>query len=306
MQRRLGTAALALLVVVTTGCGADPEVESTRADTGDARTDVDAEAPERPAEAAPSSTAARGPAVAGDEGGATDHPAPTTTASPTARPTATVRSTDDRPVEGAPDRYVPAAGAYRYAQTGYRETAGINGGRESVSPSSTDTVTLAQAGTGTRITVLTEDAGRDSTQEMVVDVSEDEARLVRLTSRSASTGLGFDVRPDPPALVARLPYADGDEWEIAWNDPASGVSGVGTGTVVTGQRVQTPSGEYPETVRITVEQRLRGTVEGTLTVTSWIDPSTGVQVKQHVVTDVDDATGSSRQDTTRVLEEFRP
>lgn len=200
--------------------------------------------------------------------------------------------------------YVPPPGTYLYDTVGHIETTGPGGGSEPVPPTSTDQVTITAGQSSTRVTIVTRDEGRDSSQEVVVAVTAAEARLVRLTYRPAGAGVGYAVNPDPPALLARFPYRDGDRWEIAWTDPSSGVSGAGTGALTGRETLSTPAGTF-DTVVITVTQRLRGTIEGTLAVTSWIDPATGVQVKQHLVTDLRDATGASRTDTTRTLRERR-
>ena len=200
--------------------------------------------------------------------------------------------------------YVPPAGTYLYDTVGHIETTGPSGGTEPVPPTSTDRVVVAAGSAPTRVTITTRDEGRDSSQEVVVVVTAAEARLVRLTYRPAAAGVGYAVNPDPPALLARLPYRDSDRWEIAWTDPASGVSGAGTGTLTGRETLTTPAGTF-DTVVITVTQRLRGAIEGTLAVTSWIDPTTGIQVMQHLVTDLRDATGASRTDTTRTLRERR-
>lgn len=201
--------------------------------------------------------------------------------------------------------YVPPPGTYLYDTTGHIETTGSTGKREPAPPTSTDQVTVTAGQSSTRVTIVTRDEGRDSSQEVVIAVTATEARLVRLTYRPATAGVGYAVNPEPPALLARVPYTDGDRWEIAWTDPPSGVSGAGTGAVTGRETLTTPAGTF-DTVVITVTQRLRGAIDGTLAVTAWIDPTSGIQVKQHLVTDVRDATGASRSDTTRTLREHRP
>lgn len=200
--------------------------------------------------------------------------------------------------------YVPPAGQYIYDVTGHVETTGISNSRESVPPTSTDHVDVSEGPTATRLTVVTRDEGSDASQEIVVEVTDGEARLVRLGHRPDSGGFAYSVHPDPPALLARLPYRVDDSWEIAWDDPALGISGIGTGRITGRETVTTPAGRF-DTFVVTVEQRLRGTINGTLTVTSWIDPARGIQARQHIVSDFSDATGASRSDTVRVLRHHR-
>lgn len=252
--------------------------------------------------------------IAVDEGASSTTLAPTTGAAEGTDPATPTGSgnTPVAPVGGthpsnAPSAsvYVPPPGTFLYDTVGRIETTGPGGGTEPVPPTSTDQVTVTAGQSSTRITIVTRDEGRDSSQEVVIAVTATEARLARLTYRPAGAGVGYAVNPDPPALLARLPYTDGDRWEIAWTDPASGVSGTGTGAVTGRERLTTPAGTF-DTVVITVTQRLRGAIDGTLAVTSWIDPTSGIQVKQHLVTDVRDTTGASRSDATRILRERRP
>lgn len=236
--------------------------------------------------------------------GAADETGPATPMGSGSTPVAPVAGTHP---SNAPSTsiYVPPSGTYLYDTMGHIETTGPGGGTEPVPATSTDQVAVAAGSASTRVTITTRDEGRDSSQEVVIAVTATEARLARLTYRPATAGVGYAVNPDPPALLARLPYTDGDRWEIAWTNPSSGVSGAGTGALTGSETLTTPAGTF-DTVVITVTQRLRGAIEGTLAVTSWIDPITGIQVKQHLVTDVRDATGASRSDTTRTLREHRP
>lgn len=256
--------------------------------------------------AAPSTSASSGTPTS-SEAPSGAHPDPWAPAAPnaaTAEPavpvdTSTVTSPDDTD-DGGLSVYAPPPGRYLYDATGTIETSGIGGGTEPVPPTSTDDVTVAQEPATMRMVVITRDEGRDSVQEAVIAVTAADARLVRLSHRSGKVGVDYSVNPDPPVVLVRLPYRVGDTWEVAWSDPTSGVSGVGTATVSRRETVATPAGSF-ETFVVTVTQRLRGTVTGTLTVTSWIDPHTGVQPKQHLVTDLHDATGGSRTDTVRTL-----
>lgn len=284
----------ALTVLAVTSCGQSPEDTTAgraRADTSTTSTTADAgtEMPDRTDESALSSDAppVSSPAVDAPVSSATSVTTPGSTI--TAAPTATAGV------------YAPPPGRYVYDVSGTIETTRLTTTKEQAPPTSTDDIRVSDAPAAMRMTVVTRDEGQDSSQEIVIAVTATEARLVRLSYRP-KTGLDYSVNPDPPALLARMPYRDGDTWEIAWNDPSTGISGVGNGTVERHETITTPAGSF-DTVVVTVTQRLRGTVTGTLTVTSWIDPATGVQPRQHVVTDLQDATGASRSDTTRTLRE---
>ena len=225
--------------------------------------------------------------------GSGDAPSAAAGATPT---TATRTSPASRAV------YAPPPGRYVYDTVGETQTTGITSSREPVPPTSVDEVRVSDEPTAMRMVVVTRYEGDDATQEVVIAVTDTEARLVRLSYRPDDTGLAYNINPEPPALLARLPYTDGDRWEIAWDDPTSGISGVGTGTVERHETVTTPAGTF-DTAVVTVTQRLRGTVTGTLTATTWVDTDTGIQARQHVITDLQTATGASRTDTTRTLRE---
>ena len=283
-------AALTLLTV--TSCGQSPTDTTAgpaRSDTSTASTTTEAgtDMPDRTDE--PASSPDTPPASSR----AIDAPVSDGTSEPTPGPTVTAAPSATTGV------YAPPPGRYIYDVSGTIEPTGVTTTKEQAPLTSTDDIRVSDEPAAMRMTVITRDEGQDSSQEIVVAVTATEARLVRLSYRK-KTGLDYSVNPDPPAMLARIPYSTGDTWEIAWNDPGTGISGVGTGTVERHETITTPAGSF-DTVVLTVTQRLRGTVTGTLTVTSWIDPATGVQPRQHVVTDLQDATGASRSDTTRTL-----
>jgi hypothetical protein len=239
-----------------------------------------------------------GPAAAGGAGAATADVPPasgttpsTTSSAPEARaaPRATV--------------YAPPAGRYLYDTTGYSSSgSGATARRQEAPPQSTDDVTVARKGKVTEVrTVTSYDRGRS--QETIVEVTAEEARLHQLTFRgTTAAGMATEqaVKPDPPVLLARLPITIGDRWDIVWNDKTLGLQGIGAGEVLRTEAVELGTGTVTAFV-IEVHQRIRGTFQGELTATTWLDPSNGVQVKHVIISDLRTATGSSHDEITRVL-----
>lgn len=291
----LARALLVLALTATTACGGATHQTTARANTAGTVQATEARGQAAgPAAESPSSTMT----ATDDPRTATASEAPSQTSQPA--PTAGTTPPSPAAAHDDPSVYAAPAGHYVYDLAGTIQTEDVTGTSEQpVPPTSTDDIRIADEPAAMRMIVVTRDEGQDSSQETVVAITENEARLVRL-SRRPDTGVGISVNPEPPALLARLPYQVGDQWEIAWNDPTTGISGVGTGTVEHRETLTSPAGSF-DTVVVTVVQRLRGTISGTLTVTSWIEPATGVQPRQHIVTDLRDATGASRSDTTRTL-----
>lgn len=286
---------LAIAILTGAACGSTDDPQSAQAVASETTTTTSAADRNDPTDSTASTTE---PQVA-EPGSPAGEESPTSPGDPIKPGTSSASPTSDP--RGNPKAvYAPPPGVYIYDMTGTIEESGLTGTtKKPVPTTSTDDIRVSQAEAAMRMVVVTRDEGDNSTQEIVVAVTDRDARLVRL-SRRPDTGVEISVNPDPPALLARFPYRLKDQWEIAWNDPGTGVSGVGTGTVERQETISTPAGRF-DTVVVTVVQKLRGTVTGTLTVTTWIDPATGVQPKQHTVTDLQDATGASRTDTTRTL-----
>lgn len=208
-----------------------------------------------------------------------------------------------RPMDAAAARevYVPPAGRYVYDTSGFTESgSGATRRRSEPPPETTDEVTVTRQGSG--IEVRTATSYGSSGQETSVLVDDDTAHLTRLTYRSTNAGVATEqaVTPQPPILVARLPYVVGDRWESAWRDATLGIQGVGWGAVVRRETVSVGAGSF-DTVVLQLHQRLQGSISGELDITSWIDPSTGIVVRQVLITDLQDATGASHSEITRTL-----
>ena len=201
----------------------------------------------------------------------------------------------------APASLVPGPGRYVYATSGFSESgAGPTAQRRDAPAETIDTITVTAGNGGTNVRVVT--SSPDGEQESRFLMTDSEAHLRQLVSRSRTAGVSNDlvVTPDPPVLVARLPYRDGDTWENTWRDDELGLQGTGTGTVLGREAVDAPWGRV-DAVVIRIVQRIRGSITGELTVTAWVDPATAVQVKQHSVSDIQGPTGASYSEVTRIL-----
>ena len=210
-----------------------------------------------------------------------------------------------RDADGTPsvtEVYVPPAGRYLYDTSGFSESDnGATRRRTEAPPESVDEVAVTRHGGATEVRTQTTYSA-SSSQETTVIVTEGDARLTRLSYRSTNAGVTTEqsVTPQPSIPVARLPYLVGDRRESAWSDPTLGIQGVGWSAALRRETTETSFGAVA-TVVLQLHQRLRGSITGELDVTSWIDPSTGVVVRQVLVTDLQDATGATHSEITRVL-----
>ena len=197
--------------------------------------------------------------------------------------------------------YVAPAGRYEYDTSGFVESgSGPTKTRREPPPVTVDEVTVVESERGVEVTTRTTQQG--GSQVVTVLVAGGEARLTRLIYESTTGGVTTEYRvtPDPPILVARLPYTVGDRWESAWRDDALGIQGVGWGAVRERVHVTTPAGDA-HTFVLELHQRVQGSFDGELHFTAWIDPATGVVFRQETVTVFQDPTGVSRSEITRVL-----
>jgi hypothetical protein len=200
-----------------------------------------------------------------------------------------------------PSVFVPPAGRYVYATSGTWHS-----GRQSgeVPPRQIADVAVQRQGNTTEVTATYHFQGEEGRQTLVAEVTDTQARLVSLGSSSGDGLLSSElsVKPDPPAVMARLPYVVGDEWEISWQDRALGVQAVGTGKILRRETVDTGIGPL-DTVVIEVRQRLAGAASGELTITFWIDPATGIQAQLHTISHTEGVGGSNGSDVLATLQE---
>lgn len=231
-------------------------------------------------------------------------PTPVVSAAPMAGSTSESPSLSERVPKGSPVApaqahvFVPPAGTYVYRVEGFRERRSATGSeREELPERQTDEIAVDRE-EGSVVVEVTSSSG-DGRQKTVFEVDEDAARLTELTTTS-SDGVDMTVSPEPPVLVARLPYEVGDRWEVEWRDDAYGVQAVGEGRVVERETIEA-AGEEVSTFVVELDQRIRSTVMSDLVTRVWIDPATGRQLKQEVVSQTESATGSSYSESRALL-----
>lgn len=233
-------------------------------------------------------------------------PTPVASAAPTAGSISESPSVSERTPEGSASAapaeahvFVPPPGTYVYRVEGFRERRSAAGSeREELPERQTDEVSVEPD--GDRVVVEVTSKTGDRTQKTVFEVDDDAARLTALTTSSSDGVETVTVSPEPPVLVARLPYEVGDRWEVEWRDDAYGVQAVGEGRVVERETIEA-AGEEVSTFVVELDQRIRGTVTSDILTRVWIDPATGRQLKQEVVSQTESAAGASYSESTALL-----
>lgn len=253
---------------------------------------------------ATASTAATA-ATGADQHGAADGPSVATSIAPSASDSANNGGSSPTNVPAGSSTsthvYVPPAGRYVYDTSGFSESgSGPTSRRSEPPPESVDEVSVTKRGSVTE--VRTSSSYGSSGQQTSVVVTGPSAHLARLTFWFADAGVTSEqsVTPQPEILVARIPYVVGDRWESAWRDPSVGMQGVGWGAVVRHETLTVSRGSV-DTVVLQLHQRFEGSLSGELDIMSWVDPATGIVVRQVLTTDLRDATGASHSEITRVL-----
>lgn len=286
MTTRRAHAAVLALALIASACGSGGPKADVR-EAGDVGTST-----------APAAPDGDGGLTASADGDSSPRDSTPTGATPSGQgsPTPTVAA------DGvAAEVFVPPGGRYIYDTSGFTESGSGATYRRSDAPrESTDDITVERQGSTTTVTTST--SYGSSGLETVVAVTGVNAHLMRLTYWSTNAGVRTEqaVTPQPEILVVRLPYVVGDRWESAWRDPSIGIQGAGWGAVLRREAAASGRGRV-DAVVLQLHQRLQGPISGELDVTSWVDPATGVVVRQVLITDLSDATGASHSETTRVL-----
>lgn len=200
------------------------------------------------------------------------------------------------------DLFAPPPGTYTYDVSGFtRSGDGATARERRFPPREQDDVSVQRDGDVLQVHTVTTADG-EGPKETDFTVTEREAHLTRLSGPVGPGGAGGTqaLTPDPPILAARLPYEIGDQWDVAWSDDATGLEGVGSGSVLRTESVTTGRGAL-DTVVIEIQQRIAGAVNGQIVITLWIDPRSGVQAKRSYVSDLRGPTGATHSESTSVL-----
>lgn len=192
---------------------------------------------------------------------------------------------------GAPT--LPPSGRSTYRATGtHTSGTGPTAKTEKIDRMETDDVTVTPVPGGHEVKVVTQ-AGDEQRQSLyrVTDTSMVLLELQTTNARGTTV-----IRPNPPMTVALFPLTVGRTWPIQWRDDATTVQSNGTGTVARTERI----GRVDTTV-VELRQQLSGPVSGRFDVDAWADPSTGRQLRQHYVIDIQLGANRDVVDLTREL-----
>ena len=301
-RRGFTTAAVASVVTaLLAACGAEPD--RPRAGVTAPASSTTALTVDAVAGGAAAQTGERG------TNGAASTPSPGTAGSGTAPRPVVSGSAGTPPTSAATaapspaEALAPTPGRYVYATTGYSQSgSGPTARRSDLPPTTTDEVHTSTSATGASVVTITTDYGDGSRSTLELEVAGTNARLTRLSFASTNNGVTSEqaVTPSPPILLARSPYRDGDSWESAWQDAALGVQGVGTGSVLRHETVDSSRGSSTTAV-VHLDHRLRGTITGRLEFTIWIDPHDAVRLRDELIVDFQMAGNPQHLESRRTL-----
>lgn len=220
-----------------------------------------------------------------------------TSAAPRTPPPGAVPQPGGAPTQ--PERILPADGTYQYDARGtvvYTSPAGVERRRDL--PARIHDQVSSIGSTTTLLTVI----DQANSQQLTLDSSGGKLQLVRQEVREDNSGTPQRqvLTPQPHVLLGTSPLTPGSSWEIAWRDPNTSVDGRGRGRVVGREQVRTPAGSFDALV-LQIDQTLTGTARGTASLTLWLDPASGRQVKRTTRSDITIPTGRTELDATFTL-----
>ena len=211
----------------------------------------------------------------------------------------TAPPSDSPPPAPGAARPVTPEGRYIYSAKGFeREGTGPTATTRAVAPEVASDVTVRQE--GDTYIIVTESTFREGeSSRTTVRATSSEARVSEIITRGEFT---VTLKPDPPFLAARFPYAAGDTWDIAWKDDSIGANATGKGAILRQEDVDTGLG----TVNCFVIELTMKIVTSFGTADTknliWVNPATGVTAKSTSVTDFVSGFGASHSESEQVLQ----
>jgi hypothetical protein len=247
-------------------------------------------------------TTVRAGATALDPAATTAAPGETAATVPdTAAPAGEPAATTAPPAPAAPGAASnpfppPDPGTYTTRTTG---TAVVGLQRQDVDETTTRTVERL-SGTDVRQT----EGGDQGASVTVLRYLPDQVLLLSLEV-GAGPGLQYRFASEAGVLFLRLPPAPGDSWEWTLTSEDGGETVTQATTVGPVERIEV-AGVAIEAPRLDTTITLSGDLDGTVQLTSWLDPARRTTARAHQVSDLTYAGFRLTSDTTSDLVSFEP
>lgn len=184
----------------------------------------------------------------------------------------------------------PAAGRYRYEQSGYEEYCRATCTREDLPPTRTVDISYKKRDARRATLISDERISSSRSSETHVKINRAAARITRAHVRFEDEGFRYEntYRPEPPIESLLFPLRVGRSWSGRWDADVSGryeIDVVDRGAVdIGGRRVNA--------LRLETVTFFRGEFEGRADVTVWIDPDTTMVVRSSGHFEVQSVFGS--------------
>ncbi|MGH2746557.1 MAG: hypothetical protein ACRDKB_01365 [Actinomycetota bacterium] len=194
----------------------------------------------------------------------------------------------------------PAAGRYRYDQSGYEEYCRATCTREDLPPTRTIDISYKRRKARRATLISDERISSRRSSETTIKVNRDAALITRAHVRFEDEGFRYEntYRPRPPIESLRFPLRIGKSWSGQWKADTSGryeIDVVGRSTVdIGGRRVNA--------FRLDTVTLFSGEFEGRADVTVWIDPDTTMVVRSTGRLEIESVFGSFESEFETTLD----
>lgn len=194
----------------------------------------------------------------------------------------------------------PAAGRYRYEQSGYEEYCSPTCTREELPPTRTVDISYKKRNARRATLISDERISSRRSSETTIKVNRKAALITRAHVRFEDESFRYEntYRPEPPIESLLFPLKVGRSWSGRWEADTSGryeIDVVDRGAVTVG-------GRRVNAFRLDTVTFFNGEFEGRADVTVWIDPDTTMVVKSSGHLEIDSVFGSFESEFETTLE----
>lgn len=194
----------------------------------------------------------------------------------------------------------PAAGRYRYGQSGYEEYCRATCTREDLPPTRTIDISYKKRNARRATLISDERISSSRSSETTIKITRDSARITRARVRFQDEGFRYEntYRPKPPIESLRFPLRVKRSWSGRWEADTSGRYEID----IMGRDAVAVGGRRVNAFRLDTVTLFSGEFEGRAEVTVWIDPDTTMVVRSSGRLEIESVFGSFESEFETTLD----
>lgn len=194
----------------------------------------------------------------------------------------------------------PAAGRYRYEQSGYEEYCRATCTRKELPPARTVDISYRNRNARRATLISDERISSSRSSETTIKVNRGAALITRAHVRFEDEGFRYEntYRPEPPIESLLFPLRVGKSWSGRWSADTSGRYEID----VVGRSAVDLGGRRVNAFRLDTVTLFSGEFQGRADVTVWIDPDTTMVVRSSGHLEIESVFGSFESEFETTLD----